>query len=152
MKTFSPKSADINRTWHLIDGNGQVLGRLATEVARILMGKHKPIYAPHVDTGDYVIVVNASKIVMTANKLEKKRSWHHSGYPGGIKSISYARLKADKPEQLIYSTVKGMLPRTKLGSKMLTKLKVYAGEEHPHQAQLSPLRREGETTAEFSNA
>ncbi|MFD0560530.1 LSU ribosomal protein L13P [Stackebrandtia endophytica] len=135
MGTFSPKPGDITRQWHIIDAADVVLGRLASQTAQLLRGKHKPIFAPHIDTGDFVIVVNAEKIVLTGNKREKKMAYRHSGYPGGLKKISYAQLLDTKPERAIQLAVKGMLPHNKLGRKMLTKLKVYAGPEHPHAAQ-----------------
>jgi large subunit ribosomal protein L13 len=135
MRTYSPKASEITREWHVVDAKGLVLGRMCTEVARLLRGKHKPTFAPHLDTGDHVIVVNASKVVLTAGKAERERIWRHSGYPGGIKSQSYADLLARKPEELVRRTVKGMLPKGPLGRQMLTKLKVYAGPDHPHAAQ-----------------
>ncbi len=135
MRTYSPKASEITREWHVVDAKGLVLGRMCTEVARLLRGKHKPTFAPHLDTGDHVIVVNASKVVLTAGKAERERIWRHSGYPGGIKSQSYADLLARKPEELVRRTVKGMLPKGPLGRQMLTKLKVYAGPDHPHSAQ-----------------
>ena len=135
MRTFSPTPEDIQRTWHVVDAEGLVLGRLATEVANLLRGKHKPIYAPHVDTGDFVIVVNADKIVLTADKLDKKIAYRHSGYPGGLRSTNYAQLMAKKPEEVVRKAVKGMVPKTRLGRSMLRKLKVYAGPTHPHAAQ-----------------
>jgi len=133
--TFSPKPSDIQRAWHVVDADGLVLGRLATEVARILRGKHKPIFAPHVDTGDHVIVVNAAKIVMTADKASKKIAYRHSGYPGGLKTQTYQEILDTKPEEAIRRAVRGMLPKTTLGRMMLKKLKVYAGPDHPHRAQ-----------------
>ena len=135
MPTYSPKPADIQRAWHVVDADGLVLGRLATEVARVLRGKHKPMFAPHVDTGDHVIVVNAAKIVMTADKASKKIAYRHSGYPGGLKTQTYQEILDTKPEEAIRRAVRGMLPKTTLGRQMLKKLKVYAGPEHPHQAQ-----------------
>jgi large subunit ribosomal protein L13 len=134
--TFSPKPTDIQRAWHVVDADSLVLGRLATEVARILRGKHKPIFAPHVDTGDHVIVVNAAKIVMTADKASKKLAYRHSGYPGGLKTQTYQDILDTKPEEAIRRAVRGMLPKTTLGRQMLKKLKVYAGPDHPHSAQL----------------
>jgi large subunit ribosomal protein L13 len=134
--TFSPKQSDIVRAWHVVDADGLVLGRLSSEVARILRGKHKPIFAPHVDTGDHVIVVNASKIVMTAGKADKTHAYRHSGYPGGLRSETYSSLLENRPEELIRRSVRGMLPKGTLGRKMLGKLKVYAGPSHPHAAQL----------------
>jgi large subunit ribosomal protein L13 len=135
VRTFSPKPADIQRAWHVVDADGLVLGRLATEVANILRGKHKPIYAPHVDTGDFVIVVNAAKVVLTAGKADKKLVYSHSGYPGGLKAQRYSDFLAAKPEEAVRKAVRGMIPKTTLGRNMLKKLKVYAGPTHPHQAQ-----------------
>ena len=135
MRTYTPKSTDIQRAWHVVDADGLVLGRLATEVARILRGKHKPMFAPNVDTGDHVIVVNASKIVLTAGKAEKKIAYRHSGYPGGLKQETYTELLEKKPEEAVRKAVRGMLPKTTLGRQMLKKLKIYAGPEHPHAAQ-----------------
>jgi large subunit ribosomal protein L13 len=144
VRTFSPKSSDIVREWHTIDADGLVLGRLATEAASLLRGKHKPIFAPHVDTGDHVIVVNAAKVVLTSGKAEKKNWYRHSGYPGGLTATTFASLLETKPEEVVRRAVAGMLPRGTLGRKMLTKLKVYAGPDHPHAAQLPkphPLER-----------
>ncbi len=135
MKTYSPKAAEIERKWHVVDASGQTLGRLASEVASILRGKHKPMFAPHMDTGDYVIIINASKINLTGKKLTDKFYHYHTGYPGGIKSIAYGKLLETKPEKVIELAVKGMLPHNKLGRAMFKKLKVYAGTEHPHEAQ-----------------
>lgn len=135
VRTFSPRPADITRTWHVIDAEGMVLGRLATEVASILRGKHKPTFAPHVDTGDPVIVVNAAGVVLTAGKAEEKMAYRHSGYPGGLKSERYSDMMATRPEEVVRRTVRGMLPHTRLGRQQLNKLKVYAGPEHPHEAQ-----------------
>ncbi|HZN14126.1 MAG TPA: 50S ribosomal protein L13 [Acidimicrobiales bacterium] len=135
MPTFSPKPSDINRAWHVVDADGLVLGRLSTEVARVLRGKHKPIFAPHMDTGDHVIVVNAAKLVLTSDKADKKISYRHSGYPGGLKETSYTDLMARKPEEVVRKAIRGMLPKGPLGRQMLRKLKVYAGAEHPHSAQ-----------------
>ncbi len=138
------KEKDIVREWFLVDAKGQTLGRLATEVARILGGKHKPIYTPHLDTGDFVIVINASKVKLTGDKLEKKKYYRHSGYPGGLKEESYTNLLREKPDFVVTKAVKGMLPSNRLGRAMLKKLKVYAGEEHPHKAQNpKPLGLEG---------
>jgi large subunit ribosomal protein L13 len=133
--TFTPKPSDVQRAWHVVDAEDLVLGRLASEVARLLRGKHKPIYAPHIDTGDHVIVINAAKVVMTAGKADKLRVYRHSGYPGGLRSQSYAELLAAKPEEGIRRAVRGMLPMGTLGRHMLGKLKVYAGPTHPHSAQ-----------------
>ena len=135
MRTYTPKPADITRAWHVVDADGLVLGRVATEVARVLRGKHKPIYAPHVDTGDHVIIVNADKIVLTADKAEKKIVYRHSGYPGGLKSQTYANLLEVKPADAVRKSVRGMLPKNRLGRQMLKKLKVYTGPHHPHAAQ-----------------
>ena len=135
MRTFTPKPADIQRTWYEVDADGAVLGRLATEVARVLRGKHKPIFAPHVDTGDHVVVVNAAKLVMTAGKSDKKMHYRHSGYPGGLTSTTYTELLAKDPEGTFRIAVRGMLPKGPLGRHMLRKLKVYAGPSHPHSAQ-----------------
>jgi large subunit ribosomal protein L13 len=135
MKTYSPKPEHIVRRWYVIDASGRVLGRLASEVAAILRGKHKPIFAPHMDVGDNVIVINASQIEMTGGKEAKKISYRHSGYPGGIKGTRYDTLLADKPEFVIEKAVRGMLPKNSLGRSMIKKLHVVAGAEHPHQAQ-----------------
>ena len=137
VRTYSPKPTDIVRSWYVVDADGLVLGRLATEVARILRGKHKAMYSPNTDTGDHVIVVNAAKIVMSG-KTEEKLAYRHSGYPGGLSSTSYATLLARRPTEVIRKAVRGMLPIGALGHVMLGKLKVYAGPEHPHQAQ-SPV-------------
>ena len=135
MPTFTPKPADITRAWHVVDAEGLVLGRVATEVASILRGKHKPIYAPHCDTGDHVIIVNADKIVLTAGKAEKKLVYRHSGYPGGLRTQTYANLLEVKPTDAVRKSVRGMLPKNRLGRQMLKKLKVYTGPNHPHSAQ-----------------
>ena len=135
MPTYSPKISEIERAWYVVDAEGMVLGRLATEVASILRGKRKPIFAPHLDTGDFVVVVNAAKIVMTAGKADKKIVYRHSGYPGGLREQRYSDLLATKPEEAIRRAVRGMLPKNTLGRAMLKKLKVYAGPEHPHEAQ-----------------
>lgn len=136
MRTYSPKPSEIHRVWRVVDADGLVLGRLSSEVARVLRGKHRTIFAPHLDTGDHVIVVNASKVVMTAGKSEKAFSYRHSGYPGGLRATSYARQLATRPEEVVRRSVKGMLPKGALGQKMLGKLKVYAGPDHPHSAQV----------------
>jgi large subunit ribosomal protein L13 len=135
LPTYSPKPGDVSRAWHVIDAEGVVLGRLATEVAILLRGKHKATYAPHVDTGDFVIVVNADKVALTGSKLQDKIDYRHSGRPGGLRATNYAELLDKNPRRVIEKAVKGMLPRNSLGRKQLTKLKVYAGPEHPHQAQ-----------------
>ncbi len=135
VRTFSPKAADIQRQWHVIDASDVVLGRLASQTAMLLRGKHKPIFAPHVDTGDFVIIVNAAKVALSGNKLHDKQAYRHSGYPGGLHSMSYAELMSRSPERVVEKAVKGMLPKNALGRQMLRKLKVYAGPEHPHKAQ-----------------
>jgi large subunit ribosomal protein L13 len=135
VRTFSPKSSEIERAWHVIDADGAVLGRLATEVATLLRGKHKPTWAPHVDAGDHVIVVNAAKLAVGPRKAEGKVYWRHSGYPGGIRSESLGRLLGRDPEKVVRRAVKGMMPKGPLGRKMLGKLRVYAGPTHPHAAQ-----------------
>ena len=135
MKTQVAKKEEVTRDWFLVDGENQVLGRIATRIANILRGKNKPIFTPSVDTGDFVIVVNAEKIALTGNKLADKMYYSHSGYPGGIKSINAGKLLEKKPEEIIRKAVKGMLPKNSLGRKQLKKLKVYAGPEHPHAAQ-----------------
>ncbi len=135
MRTFSPKDSDITRQWHVIDATDVVLGRLASHVAVLLRGKHKPIFAPHVDTGDFVIVINADKIALSGAKLEDKKAYRHSGYPGGLSAMSYKDLMVKHPTRAVEKAVKGMLPKNSLGRKTLGKLKVYAGPTHPHQAQ-----------------
>jgi large subunit ribosomal protein L13 len=135
MNTHSTKPSEITRDWWLVDADGVVLGRLASEVAKRLRGKHKPNFAPHLDTGDHVIVVNASKVVLTGNKLTQKQMHRHSGYPGGLRSVPYSKVMATRPEMAIEKAVKGMLPSNRLGRAMLKKLKVYAGPEHGHDAQ-----------------
>ena len=135
MRTFSPKPSDITRQWHVIDASDVVLGRLASQTAILLRGKHKPIFAPHMDTGDFVIVINASKLVMTGAKGTQKMAYRHSGYPGGLSSVSYGELLAKRPDRLVELAVRGMLPHTSLGRQMLKKLKVYGGPDHPHAAQ-----------------
>ena len=135
MTTYSPKASEITRVWHVVDAEGLVLGRLATEVANVLRGKHKPTYAPHIDTGDHVIIVNADKVVLTGGKAEKKLVHRHSGYPGGLRSETYAEKLARKPEQAVRDTVRGMIPKTRLGRAQINKLKIYAGPTHPHAAQ-----------------
>ena len=135
MRTFSPKASDIQHQWHVIDASDVVLGRLASHAATLLRGKHKPIFAPHVDTGDFVIVVNAEKVALSGRKLEQKRAYRHSGYPGGLRSMAYGELMSRHPERVIEKAVRGMLPKNSLGRSMLRKLKVYAGPDHPHHAQ-----------------
>ena len=141
MKTFVAKEHEIEKNWHLIDASDKVLGRLATEIATILRGKKKPIFTPHMDAGDYVVVVNAERVVLTGNKLEKKKYYRHSGYVGGLKETTAKQMLEKKPENLIKLAVKGMLPKTSLGRRQLTKLKVYAGPDHPHEAQ-QPVKLE----------
>ena len=135
MRTFSRTPTDIQRAWHVVDAEDLVLGRLATEVARILRGKHKPIFLPHMDTGDHVIVVNAAKVVLTSDKADKKIAYRHSGYPGGLRETRYSDFMATKPEEVVRKAVKGMLPKNRLGRSMISKLKIYAGPTHPHAAQ-----------------
>ncbi len=135
MRTYTPKPEDIKRKWYVVDAQGKTLGRLASEIARILRGKNKPIFSPHMDTGDYVIVVNAGKIRVTGRKLTQKIYYRHSGYPGGLKSISLRDLLQRHPERAVKFAVRGMLPKNRLGRKMSKKLKVYAGPDHPHKAQ-----------------
>ncbi len=135
MKTFSAKAAEVRRDWFVVDATGKTLGRLSTEIARRLRGKHKPEYTPHVDTGDYIVVVNAEKIRVTGNKLEDKIYYHHTGYIGNLKSISLEKLLEESPESVLQKSVKGMLPRGPLGRKMYSKLKVFKGPEHDHAAQ-----------------
>jgi large subunit ribosomal protein L13 len=136
MKTYSTKPKDIKREWHVIDASGKILGRLASEAAHLLKGKHKPIYVPHLDTGDYVIIINADKIRVTGRKAEQKVYYHHSGYPGGLKSRTLEEMMKKRPEWVVEHAVKGMLPKNVLGRAMFRKLKVYTGPTHPHQAQI----------------
>ncbi len=135
MKTFSAKPEAVKRDWFVVDASGKTLGRLATEIARRLRGKHKPEYTPHVDTGDYIVVINAEKVTVTGNKAAAKMYYRHTGYPGGLREINFAKLVDHKPEMIIERAVKGMLPHNPLGRAMFRKLKVYAGAEHPHVAQ-----------------
>ena len=135
MRTYSPKASEIQRDWHIIDAEGLVLGRLCTEVARILRGKHKPVFAPHMDMGDHVIIINASKIVMTSGKANTNMVYTYSGYPGGLKSEAFGKLLARRPDEAIRGSVRGMLPKGPLGRQMIKKLKVYSGAQHPHGAQ-----------------
>lgn len=135
MRTYQAKPSEIYRNWYVVDAQGRTLGRLAARVALMLRGKHKPIFTPHVDTGDHVVIINASKIALTGNKLKKKVYYHHTGYPGGLKAITADRLQTKKPTELVHRAILGMLPKTPLGKKMGKKLRVYAGPEHPHQAQ-----------------
>lgn len=135
VRTFTPKHDDVERSWYVIDATDVVLGRLASHAAQLLRGKHKPVFAPHVDAGDFVIIINAEKVALTGKKLEQKLAYRHSGYPGGLRATRYAELLEKNPERAIEKAVKGMLPKNKLATQQLKKLKVYAGPEHPHQAQ-----------------
>jgi large subunit ribosomal protein L13 len=147
VRTYTPKPADVQRQWYVIDATDVVLGRLASQVAIVLRGKHKPIYAPHLDTGDFVIIVNADKVALSGKKREQKRAYRHSGYPGGLRSIAYGELLDKHPERAVEKAIKGMLPKNSLGRKMFSKVKVYAGPAHPHQAQ-SPVPFEITQTAQ----
>ena len=135
MRTYSPKPGDVNREWHVIDATDVVLGRLASQIAVLLRGKHKPTFAPHVDTGDFVIVINADKVALTGQKREQKMDYRHSGFPGGLRATSYVELLETNPRRAIEKAVKGMLPHNKLANAQISKLKVYAGDSHPHAAQ-----------------
>jgi large subunit ribosomal protein L13 len=135
MRTYSPKAGDVTREWHVIDATDVVLGRLATQAATLLRGKHKPTFAPHVDGGDFVIIINAEKVALTGSKREQKQAYSHSGHPGGLKAVSYTELLESNPRRAVEKAVKGMLPHNKLGRQVIKKLKVYAGPEHPHTAQ-----------------
>jgi large subunit ribosomal protein L13 len=135
VRTFTPKPADVTRQWHVIDASDVILGRLASQTAKLLRGKHKPYFAPHLDTGDFVVIVNASKVALSGAKREQKLAHRHSGYPGGLRSVPYTELLAKQPERAVEKAVRGMLPKGTLGRAMLSKLKVYAGPNHPHQAQ-----------------
>jgi large subunit ribosomal protein L13 len=136
VRTYSPKAGEITRTWHVVDATDVVLGRLASNVAKLLRGKHKTMFAPHVDTGDFVIIINAEKVVLTGAKKQQKMDYRHSGFPGGLRATSYSDLLETNPRRAVEKAVKGMLPHNKLGRQQITKLKVYAGSEHPHAAQL----------------
>ncbi|MEJ2738302.1 MAG: 50S ribosomal protein L13 [Dehalococcoidia bacterium] len=147
MKTYSTKAGDVERKWHVIDASGQTLGRLASQVAVLLMGKHKPHYVPYLDTGDFVIVLNASKIKVTGNKAKQKMYYRHSGYPGGLKEVNFEKMLDTHPVRIIEHAVKGMLPSNRLGRAMYKKLKVYEGDSHPHEAQVrgsSKVKQGGE--------
>ena len=135
MKTFQAKKEEVDHQWYLVNAEGKILGRLATELAKILRGKNKPSFTPHVDTGDFVVVVNAEKVVLTGKKMKDKTYYHHTGYPGGIREIKAEKLLAEKPTEMLRGAVKGMLPKTSLGRQMLRKLKIYTGPDHPHEAQ-----------------
>jgi len=140
MKTYSPSATDIKREWQVVDASGQVLGRLASQVAKLLMGKHKSIYTPHLDTGDYVMVLNAAKVEVSGKKANQKIYYRHSGYPGGLKEITFRELFSKYPTRVVEAAVKGMLPKSRLGRAMFKKLRVYAGSEHPHHAQVASRR------------
>ncbi|KUG04175.1 lsu ribosomal protein l13p (l13ae) [hydrocarbon metagenome] len=140
MKTYMAKPAEVEHKWYVIDASGQTLGRISSEVASILRGKHKPTYTPHVDTGDFVIIINAEQVKLTGDKLNQKMYRYHTGYPGGLKEMDYRTLLQKRPERAIETAVKGMLPHNRLGNKMYKKLKVYRGSEHPHQAQKPEVR------------
>ena len=144
MKTYSVTTADIKREWHVIDASEQVLGKLATRAAALLIGKHKPIFSRHLDIGDYVVVINAEKIRVTGNKVQQKVYYRHSGYPGGLKSISLERMLETNPTRVVEYAVKGMVPHTRLGARMMKRLRVFAGEDHPYQGQVkaTPVKAE----------
>jgi len=149
MKTYSTKPRDIERQWHVVDASGQILGRLASQVAKLLMGKHRSVYSTHLDTGDYVIVINAARVRVTGRKMKDKVYFRHSGYPGGLKSITLEEMLQKHPVRVIEHAVKGMLPHNRLGRAMFKKLKVYSGETHPHQGQIKAdlaqtAKREGD--------
>jgi len=144
VKTYSPKISEIKHDWYLVDADGLTLGRMATEVARVLRGKHKPTYAQHIDTGDFVIIINADKVVLTNGKADSKMRYHHTGFPGGIKSETYQESLDKKPAEAVRKSIEGMVPKNRLGSQQMTKLKVYAGDQHPHSAQKPmPLEIQG---------
>ena len=144
MKTYTAKAADIEREWHIFDATDKTLGRLSTQIAKLLMGKHKPIYTPSQDTGDFVVVINAEKVRVTGNKAKQKVYYRHSGYPGGLKSINLEKMMQTNPTRVIEHAVKGMLPHNRLGAKMFKKLKVYVGDTHPHLAQTKSSSTEAE--------
>jgi large subunit ribosomal protein L13 len=135
VRTFTPKATDVTRRWHVIDATDVVLGRLAVQAAVLLRGKHKAMYAPHVDTGDFVIIINADKVALTGNKREQKKAYRHSGYPGGLRAVGYTEMLDKHPERTVEKAIRGMIPKNSLGRQQLSKLKVYAGSEHPHAAQ-----------------
>ena len=150
MNTYTPKKSEIERTWHLVDAEGLVLGRMATEIATILRGKHKATYAPHIDTGDHVIVINADKVVLTSGKAQRKMVYRHTGFPGGIRSDTYGDLLSKKPAEIVRQSIRGMVPKNRLGRQQMSKLQVYAGPTHPHQAQKPiPLEIEHARAKEF---
>ena len=142
MKTYSTKASDIERQWHVIDASGKILGRLATQVASLLMGKHKPIFSRNLDTGDFVVVINADKVRVTGDKVKQKVYYRHSGYPGGLKSITLEKMMQEHPTRVIEHAVKGMLPHNRLGASMVKKLRVYVGDAHPHPAQVKASSKE----------
>jgi len=144
VKTYTPKAKDIRREWHVVDADGRTLGRLTTEVASLLMGKHKPIYAPHLDTGDYVVVINAARVRVSGKKAKQKIYYRYSGFPGGLKSPTFEEIFSAHPTRVIEHAVKGMLPHNSLGRAMFRKLRVYPGDNHPHQAQV--MKREGDSS------
>jgi large subunit ribosomal protein L13 len=148
MKTYSTRISDIEREWHVINASDEVLGRLSTRIANLLMGKHKPLFCRNLDVGDFVVVINADKIRVTGNKIKQKMYYRHSGYPGGLKSVSLEKMMQTHPTRVIEHAVKGMLPRNKLNARMMKRLKVYAGEAHPHQGQVAatPIKATGENT------
>ncbi len=139
MKTYSAKTNEVPQDWLLVDAEGQTLGRLATQIAHRLRGKHKPVFTPHVDTGDFIVVINAEKVKLTGKKIENKKYYRHTGYPGGIRETTAEKMLATKPTEILTIAVRGMLPKNRLGRKMLTKLKVYTGKAHPHEAQQPQL-------------
>lgn len=148
MRTYSVRASEIRRDWHVVDASDRILGRLATEVATLLMGKHKPAFTRNMDVGDFVVVVNAGKVRLSANKAKQKVYYRHSGYPGGLKSVTFEKLMQQHPERAIEYAVRGMLPRNKLGASMMKKLRVYVEDKHPHQAQTAGLLRDSEGKGE----
>ena len=149
IKTYATKASDIERKWHLVDANGQILGRLSTRIAWLLMGKHKPIFCRYLDVGDYVVVINADKIKVTGDKVKQKMYYRHSGYPGGLKSVNLERLMETHPNRVIEHSVHGMLPKNRQRAGMMTRLRVYAGDQHPHAGQMSTSA--GSTEQETDN-
>ena len=151
MKTYSVKPKDIQRQWHVIDASDRVLGRLATEAASLLKGKHKPVCAPHMDVGDFVVVINASRVRVTGNKAKQKIYYRHSGYPGGLKSINFSDMMEKHPTRAVEYAIKGMLPHNRLGAVLIKRLKIYAGEEHPHAAQINTSSKSDESESQGGN-
>ncbi len=139
MKTYSQKASEVQRDWHIVDASGQTLGRLATQIAVLLRGKHKPTYSPNLDGGDFVVVINADKVQVTGRKADQKMYYRHSNYPGGFKAVPYKRMMANHPDRILRFAIKGMLPKTRLGRQQITKLKIYSGAKHPHNAQQPKL-------------